>query len=147
MGKAHVNESTEDRAHNMPVRKRSQSNFEGVTHDSSEFASAQGHRAPKLKDAPVGLSLPAHPESWKHKRFEAGNLQLSFAKVAGPLPANSARQVFSLDVDIDLERGLAHVGEWLDNKIHPGKKTDQTLVYTLLFLQGITPYYALNPVG
>jgi hypothetical protein len=67
--------------------------------------------------------------------------------VAGPLPENPDKQVFSLDVDIDLERGLAHVGEWLDNKIHPGKKTNQTLVYTLPFLQAVTPYYALEPLS
>lgn len=123
------------------------STLKQAIHDSAEFASAPGHGVPKPKDAPPELNLPAHPDSWKHKRFEAGNLQLSFSKVAGPLPGNSAKQVLSVDVDLDLERGLAHVGEWLDNKIHPGKKTDQTLIYTLLFLQGVTPYYALNPLG
>ena len=38
-----------------------------------------------------------------------------------------------MDADIDLERGLLHVAEFLD-KIHPSK-TNQTLVYALLFSQ------------
>jgi len=110
--------------------------------DSSEFASAPGHKAPKN----VPVPLPAHPESWKHTRFGAGNLQLSFAKNSQVLPDNAANQVFSVDADIDLERGLLHVAEWLDNKIHPSKKTNQTLVYALLFSQGIIPDYTLSPV-
>jgi hypothetical protein len=109
---------------------------------SSEFASAPGHKAPT--NLPV--VLPAHPESWKHTRFGAGNLQLSFAKTSQPLTGNPAKQVFSVDADIDLERGLLHVAEFLDNKIHPNKKTNQTLVYALLFSQGIIPNYTLNPV-
>jgi hypothetical protein len=52
-----------------------------------------------------------------------------------------------VDADIDLERGLLHVAEFLDNKIHPSKKTNQTLVYALLFSQGIIPDYTLNPVS
>lgn len=108
---------------------------------SSEFASAPGHKAPKN----VPVPLPAHPASWKHTRFGAGNLQLSFAKNSQPLHGDSAKQVFSVDADIDLERGLLHVAEFLDNKIHPSKKTNQTLVYALLFSQGIIPDYTLNP--
>jgi hypothetical protein len=57
--------------------------------------------------------------------------------------------VFSIDADIDLERGLAHVFEFLDNHLlRPNKKTDQTQVYAyaLLFSQGIIPDYTLNPV-
>ena len=111
--------------------------------DSSEFASAPGHKAPK--NLPV--TLPAHPASWKHTRFGAGNLQLSFAKEATPLPGDATRQVFSVDADIDLERGLLHVAEFLDNKIHPSKKTNQTLVYALLFSQGIIPFYTLSPLS
>ena len=109
---------------------------------SSEFASAPGHNAPKN----VPVPLPAHPESWKHTRFGAGNLQLSFAKNSQPLPGNAAKLAFSVDADIDLERGLLHVAEFLDNKIHPSKKTNQTLVYALLFSQGIIPDYTLSPV-
>lgn len=109
---------------------------------SSEFASAPGHKAPTN----VPLLLPAHPESWKHTRFGAGNLQLSFAREATPLPGNAAELAFSVDADIDLERGLLHVAEFLDNKIHPLKKTNQTLVYALLFSQGIIPNYTLSPV-
>jgi hypothetical protein len=109
---------------------------------SSDFASAPGHKAPTN----VTVSLPAHPASWKHTRFGAGNLQLSFAKDSQPLPADTTRQVFSVDADIDLERGLLHVAEFLDNKIHPNKKTNQTLVYALLFSQGIIPNYTLSPV-
>jgi hypothetical protein len=109
---------------------------------SSEFASAPGHKAPK--NLPV--LLPAHPASWKHTRFGAGNLQLSFSKDSQPLPGDEAKQVFSVDADIDLERGLLHVGEWLDNKVGKIRKTDQTLVYGLLFSQGITPDYTLQAV-
>lgn len=110
---------------------------------SSEFASAPGHAAPKNLPAP----LPPHPDSWKHTRFGAGNLQLSFAKNPQPLPGNAGEQAFSVDADIDLERGLLHVAEFLDNKIHPSKKTNQTLVYALLFSQGVIPDYTLNPVS
>jgi len=111
--------------------------------DSAEFASAPGHSAPK--NLPV--SLPAHPNSWKHTRFGAGNLQLSFAKDSQPLPGNAGKQAFSVDADIDLERGLLHVAEFLDNKIHPSKKTNQTLVYALLFSQRIIPNYTLNTIS
>jgi hypothetical protein len=106
---------------------------------SSEFASAPGHAAPK------NVPVPAHPDSWKHTRFGAGNIQLSFAKSSQPLPGSVGEQTFSVDADIDLERGLLHVAEFLDNKIHPSKKTNQTLVYALLFSQGITPDYTLDP--
>lgn len=112
--------------------------------DSPDFESAPGHKAPK--NTPV--TLPAHPDSWKHRRFGVGNLQLSFSKTTESLPGNSGVQVFSVDADIDLERGLAHVGEWLDNKfIHPSRKTDQTQVYALLFSQGITTDYTLEPLA
>jgi hypothetical protein len=111
-----------------------------IINDSSEFGSAAGHTAPKGTPIP----LPAHPDSWKHKRFGAGNLQLSFAKV---LEGLSGKQVYSVDADIDLGRGLDHVVEWLDNELlHPSKKTDQTQVYALLFSQGIIPHYSLNPL-
>jgi hypothetical protein len=112
---------------------------------SSDFSSAPGHKAPK--NTPV--TLPAHPDSWKHQRFGAGNLQLSFSKTAEALPGgNSSTQVFSVDADIDLSRGLEHVGEWLDNKfIHPSRKTDQTQVYALLFGQGITTDYTFDPIA
>jgi hypothetical protein len=110
---------------------------------SSEFASAPGHAAPKNLPAP----LPPHPDSWKHTRFGAGNLQLSFAKDSQPLPGSAGEQAFSVDADIDLERDLLHVAEFLDNKIHPSKKTNQTLVYALLFSQGVIPDYTLNPVS
>jgi hypothetical protein len=111
--------------------------------DSAEFASAPGHNAPK--NLPV--TLPAHPDSWKHTRFGAGNLQVSFARDAAPLLGNAANLAFSVDADIDLERGLLHVAEFLDNKIHPSKKTNQTLVYALLFSQGIIPNYTLSPIS
>jgi hypothetical protein len=53
----------------------------------------------------------------------------------------------SVDVDIDLARGLKHVVEFLDNNVfRPGQKTDQTLVYALLFNQNITPEYKLDRI-
>lgn len=108
--------------------------------DSADFAGAPGHKAPKN----IPITTPDHPDSWKHVRFGAGNLQLSFAKEAEPMPGNTATQVFSVDADIDLERGLLHVAEWLDNKVGKIRKTDQTLVYALLFSQGIIPDYTLS---
>ncbi len=121
------------------------SELKQLVDDSSDFASAPGHKAPKNPPVP----LPAHPKSWKHRRFGAGNLQLSFSQTTEAFPGeNSGKQVFSVDADIDLERGLAHAGEWLDNKfIHPARKTDQTQVYALLFSQGITTDYTLEPMS
>lgn len=111
--------------------------------DSADFASAPGHDEPP-DDTPVPLL--GHPRSWKHIRFGAGNVQLSFSEDTLALPQDTNKQVFSVDVDIDLERGLLHVAEWLDNKfIHPSQKTNQTLVYALLFSQGIIPHYKLDP--
>ena len=111
---------------------------------SSDFSSAPGHGAPDDSTIP----LPEHPDSWKHNRFGAGNLQLSFSDMTIPLPADANQRVHSVDADIDLERGLLHVAEWLDNEVfHPGQKTDQTLVYALLFSQGIIPRYTLSPIG
>jgi hypothetical protein len=108
---------------------------------SPDFSTAPGHPKP-----PKGTSLPGHPDSWKHNRFGAGNLQLSFSKETVPLPSDQNMRVYSVDADIDLERGLLHVAEWLENEVlHPGKKTDQTRVYALLFSQGIIPRYTLIP--
>ncbi len=119
------------------------SEIKQLIQDSADFASAPGHKAPKN----VPVTLPAHPDSWKHMMFGAGNLQLSFSKEAEPFPANTTKQAFSVDADIDLERGLLHVAEFLDNKfIHPSRKTNQTLVYALLFSQGIITNYTLDPV-
>ena len=110
---------------------------------SSDFDSAPGHEAPEGST----ISLPNHPDSWKHNRFGAGNLQLSFSDSTMPLPIDPAQRVYSVDADIDLERGLLHVAEWLHNEVlNPGQTTDQTLVYALLFSQGIIPRYTLRPL-
>ena len=101
--------------------------------DSGDFAGAAGH--------PAVADLPAHPDSWKQKLFATGNVQLSFSRE--PENLNGAL-VCSVDVDIDLERGLRHVMEWLDNNVFKKNKTDQTRVYALLYAQGITPYYKLS---
>lgn len=111
---------------------------------SSEFAGAPGHGAPEnLAD------LPAHPDSWKHTRFAEGNVQLSFSRNAMPLPGGDpALMVHSADVDIDLGRGLAHAKEWLENNVvKPGHKTNQALIYGLLYAQGILPRYVLDPAA
>lgn len=111
---------------------------------SADFASAPGHSHP-----PPGTftPLPGHPDSWKHTRFGAGNLQLSFSDETMALPNDPTKRVYSVDADIDLERGLLHVAEWLDNEVfHPNQKTDQTLIYALLFSQGIIPHYTLSPI-
>ena len=107
-----------------------------------DFAGAPGHGAPKsLPD------LPAHPDSWKHTRFAEGNVQLSFSEDAVPFAGGGpASLVHSADVDIDLGRGLAHAKEWLENNVfRPGHKTNQALVYALLYAQGILPQYTLDP--
>lgn len=110
---------------------------------SSDFDTAPGHEAPEGSTIP----LPDHPDSWKHNRFGAGNLQLSFSDSTMPLPIDPAQRVYSVDADIDLERGLLHVAEWLHNEVlNPGQTTDQTLVYALLFSQGIIPRYTLRPL-
>ena len=107
---------------------------------SSDFAGAPGHAAPKSLP-----HLPNHPDSWKHVRFSEGNIQLSFSKEAGALGGVSAL-VHSADVDVDLGRGLAHAKEWLENNVFkPGHKTNQALVYALLYAQGILPRYTLDP--
>ena len=107
-----------------------------------EFANAAGHGAPE------GLDLPSHPDSWKHTRYAEGNAQLSFSREAAPLRGYDVHTlVHSADVDIDLGRGLAHAKEWLENHVFkPGHKTNQALVYGLLYAQGILPRYTLDPV-
>jgi hypothetical protein len=120
------------------------SELKQIVEDSAEFASAPGHGAPD--DTP--MPLPAHPDSWKHRRFGAGNVQLSFSRAAERLPGSGEKQVFSIDTDIDLAKGVAHVCEWMDNHVlHPGQKTDQSQVYCLLFSQGILPEYTLAPLS
>lgn len=81
--------------------------------DSADFADAPGHKNIP-KDLPT--PLPGHPKSWKHTLFGAGNVQLSFSEQTMPLPQDKTKAVFSVDADIDLEQGLNHMGEWLQNK-------------------------------
>ena len=120
------------------------SELKQLVEDSADFASAPGHGVPE--DTPV--ALPAHPDSWKHGRFGAGNIQLSFSGNSEEMPGKPGTRVFSVDADIDLEKGLPHFFEFLDNKLlHPKQKTDQTQVYALLFSQGIAPDYTLAPLA
>lgn len=108
---------------------------------SADFAGAPGHGAPKRLPG-----VPAHPDSWKHRRFGEGNVQVSFSRDAEAL--SSGGVVHSVDADIDLGRGLAHVVEWLENNVFkPGHKTDQTLIYGQLYSQGILPLYTLDPIA
>jgi hypothetical protein len=116
--------------------------LKGIIKLSSEFAGAPGHKAPK------GLKLPNHPDSWKHRKFTSGNVQLSFSEGTEPWPVDSSNLSHSIDVDIDLAKGFGHTIEWLHNNVFsPGHKTDQTLVYSLLFAQGILPHYTLDPLA
>ena len=109
---------------------------------AGDFADAPGHGAPKRLP-----ELPAHPDSWKHVRFSEGNIQLSFAKDAARLGGRPSI-AHSADVDIDLGRGLAHAKEWLENNVFkPGHKTNQALIYALLYAQGILPRYILDPAA
>jgi hypothetical protein len=104
-----------------------------------EFAGAPGHGTPGAFP-----DLPPHPDSWKHTRFAEGNVQLSFSKDVVPL-AGASTPVHSADVDLDLGRGLAHAREWLVNNVFkPGHKTNQAIVYGLLYAQGIIPRYTLD---
>jgi hypothetical protein len=109
--------------------------------DSPEFSDAPGHAPPSSFPG-----LPAHPDSWKHTRFDFGNLQLSFSKDATPLPGsgNGVEPCFSVDCDIDLERDLGHAFEFVHNRVFD-RKTDQTLVYRMLWDQNILPVYILTP--
>jgi hypothetical protein len=112
--------------------------------DSPDFADAPGHDAPSH---PFGL--PAHPVSGKHTKYDFGNLQLSFSEAATPHPtqANAVEPCFSVDCDIDLERDLGHAFEFIHNHVFD-KKTDQTLVYRMLWDQGILPaYHLVQPAG
>lgn len=110
---------------------------------AADFAGAPGHPAPRI---PPGT--PAHPDSWKHRRFAEGNVQLSFSAETMSPPGDRLEPVHSVDVDIDLGKGLAHVVEWLDNNvIRRGQKTDQALVYGLLYAQRILPLYTLDPIA
>jgi hypothetical protein len=105
-----------------------------------DFAEAPGHEAPSDFSG-----LPAHPDSWKHGKYEFGNLQLSFSRAATPHRiGDSSELCFSVDCDVDLERDLGHAFEFIHNKVFQ-KKTDQTLVYRLLWDQGILPAYRLMP--
>ena len=107
---------------------------------SADFASAAGHPAPAGRP-----ELGPFPDSWKHTRFEFGNINLSFSRRTEPCGI-FPQHCHALDADIDLARGLGHVGEWLDNHVlrRDKKKTDPTLVYALLFAQGILPVYTLS---
>jgi hypothetical protein len=100
---------------------------------SAQFSSAPGHR-------------PLHLDSWKHKAFPVGNLQLSFTKDVIARPGFV--DCHSVDADIDLAQGVGHGFEWLRNNVfQPGHKTDQTAVYALLFDQNILPEYTLAAVA
>lgn len=108
---------------------------------SPDFGAAPGH------GVPAGLAwLGAHPDSWKHQQFVEGNMQISFARdpeMWGPAGA-ATEACYSADVDIDLGRGLSHGAEWLRNHVlEPGHKTEQDLVYGMLYDQGILPQFTL----
>ncbi len=107
---------------------------------SPEFSGAPGHDAP-----PDFQGLPEHPDSWKHTKFDFGNLQLSFSRTATPHrgPGNASEPCFSVDCDIDLERDLGHAFEFVHNQVFK-RKTDQSLVYRMLWDQGIVPAYQLG---
>jgi hypothetical protein len=109
---------------------------------SRDFAAAPGHAHPP------GNGIPGHPDSWKRVLHASGELQLSFSAMTELWPeAVPNEPCFSVDADIDLGRGMAHVCEWLDNNVlKPGQKTDQTAVYALLFSQNIRPYYTLSQI-
>ena len=100
--------------------------------EAAQFESAEaGHSARH--------GLVAHPHGWKQRTFPRGNLHLSFS--ARPINNNSE---YSVDVDIDLERGNRHFGEVVTN-VATGHQTNQAIVYSLLYTQGIVTAYTLDP--
>ena len=100
--------------------------------ETAQFERAEtGHSARR--------GLVAHPHGWKQAAFPRGNLHLSFS--AQPINNNSG---YSVDVDIDLERGNRHFGEVVTN-VATGHQTNQAIVYSLLYTQGICPSYTLDP--
>lgn len=119
--------------------------LKGRVDRSPDWAPAPGHDRPS-----EWPDLPDHPDSWKHRRYGAGNLQLSFSETIELWPKaeeGPSYPCYSVDADIDLARGVKHVAEWLDNNVfHPGQKTDQGHVYALLFSQGVLPDYTISPV-
>ena len=97
---------------------------------SAQFAGAAGHK-------------PLHLDSWKHRLFAHGNVQLSFTRET----VSTATDCHSVDVDIDLEQGVGHAFEWLRNNVFErGHKTDQASVFALLFDQNVLPEYTLAAV-
>ena len=128
-----------------------QPQIKDVVEESPAFAAALGHKV--REDLTLitkeDQKLPGHPDSWKHRKFPVGNLQLSFSRnpINWPDPDSEEERSFSVDADIDLEKGIKHWGEWLRNNVfQPGNKTDQTAVYALLFGQNILPDYTLDPI-
>jgi len=116
---------------------RTRANLKEKVRRSQLFAGAGGHGVPEIP-----VALPAHPHSWKHTAFDTGNLQLSFSETTTDVGGTPSH---SVDADIDLERGIGHVFEWLRNNVFtPGHKTDQTSVYSLLWSQNILPLYTLG---
>ena len=82
------------------------------------------------------LGHKGHPHSWKQQAFPRGNLQLSFSEY--PIDIFDGESLYSVDVDIDLERGNRHAPEVLF-----GGTTNPAIVYSLLYTQGICPPYTL----
>ena len=110
-----------------------------VAAPGSNFRSASGHGARQ------DLELPEHPHSWKHQAFPRGNLQLSFSEdlIEWPRGNPNGKQSYSVDADIDLEKGLSHLWEVLVNGA-TDRTTNQRVVYNLLYRQNILPEYTLN---
>lgn len=79
------------------------------------------------------LLHPGFPVSWKCRSYPCGNLQLSFSP-------DRAR----VDADIDLARGLGHVGDVIRHRA-TGRTTDQIEVFRALVQNGIDPGYVLLP--
>ena len=107
-----------------------------------DFAAAPGHGAPRHF-----ADLPAHPDSWKHTRFAEGNVQLSFSEDAVPFPAAAPRRWCTRPTWTSISAAGSRMRtEWLENNVfRPGHKTNQALVYALLYAQGILPQYTLDP--
>ena len=103
-----------------------------------------GARPPAPKALP---DLPAHPDSWKHTRFAEGNVQLSFSEDAAPFPVGATRRwcIPPTWTSISAADSRTRRSGSENNVFRPGHKTNQALVYALLFAQGILPRYTLDP--
>ena len=116
--------------------------LEGSSGARGRFAGRAGPRRSGVPSRPARASRQLEaPASRRRKRaalvFARSDRD---ARRRGPLAGSLGRRRHRSG------KGLAHVVEWLENNVfRPGHKTNQSLVYALLYAQGILPVYELDP--